>query len=263
MTHPKIPTAPRHPTHGRRIVGPALWTPADGGFQYYLTSSDPATVTRAASAVTAVANKGSAGGSVTQVSGALQPSINLADLNGFDTMSFNNDSLSFGAGPVLPSGWAVAIVFNADVAPVRDKMSLLGVDFNNTYIPVADTSTAPLDVNLFIVDLVQAPSATVQRLNGAAAPWANRAAGYNALVTGKWATAVFSGLPASDEVLAWGRAVGQYYLVGKSVDLIIKTSNFTADEYQRIEGYAAHKYKGTLLADLDAGHPYKLSPPTV
>jgi hypothetical protein len=255
----QIPDLLAFPGNGGGGGSPTLWMPEAGVFDHIYRSDVPANVTLSGSAVTSVANTGTAGGAASEASASLQPSINIADLNGFDTFSLNGDRLVF--PQTFAVGWSVFMVFLGD--STNSAMTLLGegAGGTNTLAPLAQPGSGLTNVWTWNnVNDVPVPSI---RVNGTSTTWATRGAAHSALNANKWRSTVLTNCGPCGSSINIGQSISGFSLVGKFAWFVAKAAIFTSDEINRLEGAAAHHFGGDLLTDLNAASPYKSSAPTV
>lgn len=244
--------------------GMVPWTPTDGNFPYWFDISDLATITLASSKIAALANKGSAGGSLAQASTLLQPPVNTADLNGYTTAtvgSSNGEYLEISL--TLPVGWSAFIVYASALFGAQSSVSLLAADGASTVIPLGSDGDA--SANRWACDGVtfNSPGPDIWT-NDVSQAWLDRDACHAGIATGVWQATLINGIAAKGPgtALTWGaKPVTANGYNGKAVELVIKTSAFTTDERQRLFGRAAWKYGGALLSGLNPSSPYKNAPP--
>lgn len=246
---------------------PTLWTPAELGADVILwwDFSDQGNLTLSGSRITAVTDLSPAGES-SSISGTTnqQPSsATVGDWDNlfgavFDPTDGGDDQISAAAGVAQPWGCAMIFQTGGSIAELEQlwgsggntQVSLKWSGIGNNPHCFAGSAVQRWAANLagatnYIDITVFDGASSVTRINGVAGssfnPGAASEAG-NGIGIGKFN----GGFGASK--CTYGEA-------------IFFDAALSSDDYEKLEGYLAHKFAQSAL--LDVSHPYKAGPPTL
>jgi hypothetical protein len=273
------------------VASLALWTPLDMSVvpQIYLDAQD-SVVTDVSGFASAISNLGAMGsnGNFSQATAGNRPSILSAELGGKRVLRFDgtNDVLTASTSEALalfrnvPAAWVFSVhkKRSTDGSPTSRIYfySLNGSGGWRTLITCGDTTTGSANkITLHATRLdgqslakLEAPSATsgsyflslssinfatreaILRQNG------TQVAANATLTTGTGNT---SDTAASGALGFGGFSTGVSTSDVDVAALVVGNTQPTLTEFQKLEGWAAHKYG--LTASLPGGHPYKTTPP--
>lgn len=259
-------------SHACAIAAPTLWTPANLATPPvgWWDAADETRITLASGSftaggpVSAWANKGSGGGSVTQATGSAQPTFSRTSLfGGKPALAFNGAQVlraAAGIIPTLPQGSTPSAIF-----ALATSSASTGViagwgqhgDSQGRWVSINGGNFASGMWNNDLDGSVPAtsPGIVAQFLNTAAGQrlWINGALNMSGSASAMNTTSTqmaIGNLPASSGAPQTGRVS----------EVIVLNYVPTTTDQQKIEGYLAWRW-GTVNK-LPAGHPFKISAPT-
>ena len=238
-------------------VGAGAWTPAELTPLVWFDFSDETTITESSGLVSAVTNKGS-GADLAQGTASNQPTTGTTTLNSLNALDFDGstDRLVYSGNFTGPTAYQIA-VFNPDgdtgytVAggdtASRDRKALDGLSKFTQFRAVAlSNASASLPSvaggAMFSINADATLNTYDIRLNGDFAVQDTSSFTFN---TSNWD---FVGYGAES-------------LNGQVSEIIALDAKATQADYEKCEGYLAHKY--ALVGSLPVGHTYKDAPPTL
>ena len=257
----------------------SAWEPSDDATLYgkmfaWFDASDAATISATGAKVDSWTDKKN--GNVATAVSTARPDTGTRSLNGLNVIDFDgsNDVLQDSTPTDIGSGslaiWMMGMVI-PDVGQSGDYIAAYGVATAGQVLSITsgkNGNTPDLTARFFngyaesgvsftegtpMMFLLQRAAgdthaATVMRVNGSA----------TTPVVGSSANSL--NFPASGKVLAVGGiATGGAVAEVGVAEIFFGTTAMTATEYQKMEGYLAHKWGQTAL--LPGGHPYKSTAP--
>lgn len=238
-----------------------LWTPANLATlpSHWWDAADNATLTlNGATLVSGWANKGSAGGTVTQATAASQPTRSTSSFGGRQALFFDGTDDFFG------STFAVGAVFRlyAVVNYLSGKVDQLILGGGNTFVPLASgpSSGSATNNQVWRVNNVNTIGPQTVWQNAVAASVGTRSQIWSQMVGGE---RIFSirNLPAFTgyRLFEGGNSIFRPNgFVGEI--LLVPEAGLTQADDDLITGYLAWKWG--LEGSLPADHPYKTAAPT-
>lgn len=247
--------------------GDVLWTPDQISNYMWFDSSDASTITHSSGLVSQWDDKSGNARNATQVSASSQPITGLRTLNGLNAIDFDgsNDYMVTGGSADLDRTMIAVAQYDSTsgisvIAGSRDstnQRSYFGQQNGRNKVGAGNygnTSGDILESNPIIHVFTHGSDLKINSwMNG------NKDTIYD--------NASFSG-PGIGSVQPYyiGTLNSAGTPIGPRVDGLICELNFidsviSESDRQKFEGYLAWKWG--LVADLDASHPYKFSPPTV
>lgn len=240
----------------------ALWTPAR--LQTALKGwwkADAITGLSDGAAVSSWTDSSGNGNTLVQATGGVEPTIDLADLNGLNVVDFASAS---------SQRLEIASTFGITSQPFSVyAVWFMAVAANQSLIHF-ETGTASDNFNGL------GGSGTLQCSNSSAftaaitrGAWRMTATGFNGGSSGSWLT-VDGGTRTAGSIATTannntkttvGSALDEasFFLNGSIAELLITNTAVTQTDEDKIFGYFAHKWG--LTASLGSSHPYKSSPP--
>lgn len=248
------------------------WTPARITTSLWLDAADASTITESGGAVSQWDDKSGNGNHAVQGSGAQQPTTDIDQINGLNTLTFagndflkanyaifsnratmdtsiflvlKKDNVDDGFNPIIGGYNSSAQLCYPEVA-VHFEVSRL----NTRSTPVLDTGiSGPTSLQTPTILGLQTTSTTLRG-------YANGAIEYDL------STTTMTPTTGDDGINIGHRQDGGFGdgFVGRIGEvLIFQDATLTDADRQRIEGYLAHKWG--LTANLPSGHPYKTVAP--
>jgi hypothetical protein len=233
---------------------PNFWTPAELITAYWWDASDAGTITESANAVASWTDKNQSA-VLSQGNATNQPVTNVQTINGLNVIDFQGDD--YLPGPILAlTEFTKLVVF-----------SFTSSDQNNTATHASGTGDAFWENNTGFLNVFH--SGNVLTSTTAMTPGQTFLGGTTKATNGDTELFVYGNSEGTvNAPLGTGSLpfqIGSYntgfFLNGKIAEVILLPSVITLSDRQKAEGYLAHKWGFT--ADLDAGHPYKTSAPTI
>lgn len=236
----------------------ASWTPAALGASLvgWWDAQDSASITLNGGNVAAWANKGAAGGALTQTTGASQPPYSATGFDGVRPSLDTTGKRLVGALASAPGSATLAAVY---VPTVVGTVTFLGVGNAATNAGAGLGRDFSLGYNAFMWGSQQssleggvAPVVHVAGFGSTVFATVNGTAGSSTSTTTanlSAAVVVGNGAPSGSSLVSGGR-IGEVVVVNRVL---------SPDERQRLEGYLAWRW--ALQGQLSAGHPWTLTPP--
>jgi len=236
------------------------WTPAEITTSAWLDASDSSTITESGGSVSQWDDKSGNGLNVTQGTGSYQPVLGTNEIQ-FDGV---DDNL-FASGSDFPYGasgaYTAFIVFRSAVSQTNDSIGLITGNGNsstaNPLICVVANSSFRTYVDGTLSSSAWSADNTryigASRFDGAEHETFidGTSGGTTTATQGASGTFYIGGVGGS----------GTRFFEGAISEMLIFNNAISLSNRQTVEGYLAHKWG--LAANLDAAHPYKLTPPKI
>lgn len=230
-----------------------LWDPSQLATAYWWDASNTGSIVETAGAVSSWTDQNQSA-VLAQATALEQPVTNSATINGLNVIDFlGDDDL---VGPVLAfAEWTKIVVFSVD-----------GSTFNNTISHVSGSNDAFWEntsgfMNVFQNGNILTSTTALTPGQTILAETTKATNGDTELfMYGNSEGTVNAALGTGAKAIAIGSYNTGFFLNGQIAEVIIQPSVMSLSDRQKAEGYLAHKWGFT--ANLDAGHPYKSTPPT-
>lgn len=258
--------------------GGAPWTPAELTLRAWYDLSDTATVTVVSSAVSAVADKSGNGFTLTQGTAANRPAY-TGTLNGLNVATFDGSNDQLNAAVALAgTTHSLFIVFKPTIEAATGSLFgqwaagqtgrfLLSTNQNcsgtasaGRFNPFNGSTTAGACGGGgagFMADFAISNTATLVESICTTGSEAWKFYKNGVETDSATVTAVYGGVNSAFGSVSASALSNPFD--GQLAEAIFLATTATTDERQRTEGYLAHKWG--FASDLDAGHPYKSTPP--
>lgn len=242
----------------------SLWTPSAITTALWLDASDSDTIT-IATGVSQWDDKSGNSRNATQGTGANQPSVISAELNGLNVIRFDgsNDFLDFNGSFLASTSYSILAVITRRTSSTTYWLGGSGTNTNQNLILGYSNNTTAI--------LAQYLNDLTGSVAGYTSPAADLFGYFLNTSTGRIlyrnATVLNSdGATTSLTSFAGSRlgnfsAGGGTWYNGDIAEVVATTSVLSTDNRQKLEGYLAHKWG--LTASLPSDHPFKSSAPTV
>jgi hypothetical protein len=236
------------------------WTPAEITTSAWLDASDSSTITESGGSVSQWDDKSGNGLNVTQGTGSYQPVLGTNEIQ-FDGV---DDNL-FASGSDFPYGasgaYTAFIVFRSAVSQTNDSIGLITGNGNSSTANPLICVVANSSFRTYVDGTLSSSawSADNTRYIGASR---FDGAEHETFIDGTsgGTTTATQGASGTFSIGGVGGS-GTRFFEGAISEMLIFNNAISLSNRQTVEGYLAHKWG--LAANLDAAHPYKLTPPKI
>ena len=235
--------------------GGSPWTPAELGTAYWWDPTDAASITESSNLVSNYVDQNQSA-AFSQGNATNQPSTNTRTINALNVLDFGgNDKMQ---GPLTAlDEYTKFTVVAIDTSGQNNTLSHVSGDFDALWESFSTKPQVYQGASNIITGTTDFPIGKTMLLCNTK----NSADLAELFVFGNSEGSATGAIGTGTTPLEIGSFLGSNYLDGVLGDIILLPSVASVSDRQKVEGFLAHKWGFT--ADLDAGHPYKSSAPTL